>query len=43
MDVVEKVKANNNDVGGRKFEQSDMGYIIRGLGYIKDIRKLRNS
>jgi len=31
-----KVKANNNDVGGRKFEMSDMSYIIRGLGYIKD-------
>jgi Cu/Ag efflux pump CusA len=26
---------NNNDVGGRKFEMSDMGYIIRGLGYVK--------
>ncbi len=40
MDVVNKIKANNNDVGGRKFEQSDMGYIIRGLGYIKDIRQI---
>lgn len=34
-DVVDKVKANNNDVGGRKFEMSDMAYIVRGLGYIK--------
>ena len=40
MDVVNKIKANNNDVGGRKFEQSDIGYIIRGLGYIKDIREI---
>jgi Cu(I)/Ag(I) efflux system membrane protein CusA/SilA len=40
MDVVNKIKANNNDVGGRKFEQSDIGYIIRGLGYIKDIRQI---
>src|SRR5688572_893543 len=40
MDVVNKVKANNNDVGGRKFEQSDIGYIIRGLGYIKDISQI---
>ncbi len=31
---------NNNDVGGRKFELSDMGYIIRGLGYIKDIGQI---
>jgi Cu(I)/Ag(I) efflux system membrane protein CusA/SilA len=35
MDVMNKVKANNNDVGGRKFEMSDMSYIIRGLGYVK--------
>ena len=36
MDVMNKVKANNNDVGGRKFEMSDMAYIIRGLGYVKN-------
>lgn len=35
MDVMNKVKTNNNDVGGRKFEMADMAYIIRGLGYIK--------
>ncbi len=35
MDVMNKVRANNNDVGGRKFEMSDMAYIIRGLGYVK--------
>jgi len=42
-DVINKVKANNNDVGGRKFEMSGMSYIIRGLGYIKnkeDIEKI---
>ncbi|MDE3125838.1 MAG: efflux RND transporter permease subunit [Bacteroidota bacterium] len=38
--VLQKVKANNNDVGGRKFEMSDMGYIIRGLGYIKNIEDI---
>lgn len=36
MDVMNKVKANNNDVGGRKFEMSNMAYIIRGLGYLKN-------
>lgn len=36
MDVMNKVKASNNDVGGRKFEMNDMAYIIRGLGYIKN-------
>ena len=40
MDVVEKIRANNNDVGGSKFEQSDIGYIIRGLGFVKDIRDI---
>jgi Cu(I)/Ag(I) efflux system membrane protein CusA/SilA len=39
-DVVDKIKSNNNDVGGSKFEQSDIGYIIRGLGYIKDIKEI---
>ncbi len=42
MDVVSKVKANNNAVGGRKFEQADMGYIVKGMGYIKDIREVEN-
>ncbi|HRP16755.1 MAG TPA: efflux RND transporter permease subunit, partial [Ginsengibacter sp.] len=41
-DVVDKVKANNNDVGGRKFEMSDMAYIVRGLGYIKNKEDLEN-
>ena len=46
MDVMKQVKANNNDVGGRKFEMSDMAYIIRGLGYIKnkeDVEKIAVS
>lgn len=42
MDVADRIKANNNDVGGRKFEQSDMGYIVRGLGYIKDIHEIED-
>jgi CzcA family heavy metal efflux pump len=43
MDVMKVVKASNNDVGGRKFEMSDMAYIIRGLGYIKNIKDLENT
>jgi Cu(I)/Ag(I) efflux system membrane protein CusA/SilA len=42
MDVMNKVKANNNDVGGRKFEMADMAYIIRGLGYIKSKDDVEN-
>jgi Cu(I)/Ag(I) efflux system membrane protein CusA/SilA len=42
MDVMSKVKASNNDVGGRKFEMGDMAYIIRGLGYVKDKEDLES-
>lgn len=42
MEVMNKVKANNNDVGGRKFEMSGMAYIIRGLGYIKSLEDVEN-
>jgi CzcA family heavy metal efflux pump len=42
MDVMNKVKANNNDVGGRKFELGDMAYIIRGLGYVKNKEDLES-
>lgn len=42
MDVMNKVKANNNDMGGRKFEMADMAYIIRGLGYIKNKEDIEN-
>ena len=42
MDVMKVVKANNNDAGGRKFEMSDMSYIVRGLGYIKNIKDVES-
>ena len=42
MEVAAKIKANNNDVGGRKFEQSDIGYIIKGSGYTKNIKEIEN-
>ncbi len=42
MDVLNSVKSNNNDVGGRKFEMNDMGYIVRGLGYIKNLGEVEN-
>lgn len=43
MDVLKAAKANNNDVGGRKFEMSDKSYIVRGLGYIKSISEIENT
>lgn len=35
--VLKAVKNNNNDVGGRKFEMNGTAYIVRGLGYIKNL------
>ena len=43
VNVLQATRGNNNDVSGRKFEMNDMGYMIRGLGYIKkpeDIEKI---
>jgi Cu(I)/Ag(I) efflux system membrane protein CusA/SilA len=37
MMEVMTVKTSNNDVGGRKFEMSNMVYRA-GLGYIKNIK-----
>jgi Cu(I)/Ag(I) efflux system membrane protein CusA/SilA len=42
MDVMGRIKASNNDVGGRKLELGDMAYIIRGLGYIKNKVDIEN-
>lgn len=40
MDIANALKANNRDVGGSIFEMNRMGYMIRGLGYIKDIQDI---
>jgi CzcA family heavy metal efflux pump len=40
--VLKAVKSNNNDVGGRKFEMNGIGYIVRGLGYIKSLQDVEN-
>ena len=42
MDVLDAIRSNNNDVGGRKFEMSDMAYIVRGLGYLKHTEDIEN-
>ncbi len=41
-DVMNAVHSNNDDVGGRKFEINDAAYIVRGLGYIKNIEEVEN-
>lgn len=40
MNVSNALKANNRDVGGSIYEMNRMGYMIRGLGYIKDIQDI---
>ena len=40
--VLKATRENNNDVSGRKFEMSDIGYIVRGLGYIKNTEDIEN-
>lgn len=40
--VLKAVKSNNNDVGGRKFEMNGTGYIVRGLGYIKNLQDVEH-
>jgi CzcA family heavy metal efflux pump len=40
--VIQSVRSNNNEAGGRKFEMSDIGYIIRTTGYLKSIEEIEN-
>jgi CzcA family heavy metal efflux pump len=42
QDVMRAVKSNNNEAGGRKFEMSDIGYIIKTSGYLKSIEEIEN-
>ena len=41
-EVSQAINNNNNEVGGRKFELSDIGYIIKTTGYIKNIEEIEN-
>lgn len=34
-DVINAIRSNNNESGGRKFEMSDIGYIIKTNGYLQ--------
>ena len=39
-EVIQSIRDNNNEAGGRKFEMSDMGYIIKTTGYLKSIEDI---
>ena len=42
MEVTKAIMNNNRDVGGSLYEMNAMGYMIQGLGYIKDIEDVKN-
>ena len=42
QEVIQAIRSNNNEAGGRKFEQSDIGYIIKTTGYLQSIRDIEN-
>lgn len=41
-EVTQAINNNNNEVGGRKFELADIGYIIKSRGYIRNIEEIEN-
>jgi Cu(I)/Ag(I) efflux system membrane protein CusA/SilA len=41
-DVVDRIRASNNDVGGKVFEIATAEYFVRGRGHIKSLADLEN-
>jgi len=41
-EVIQAIRSNNNESGGRKFEMSDIGYIIKTSGYLKSLKEIEN-
>lgn len=41
-EVIQAVRSNNNEAGGRKFEINDIGYIIKTTGYLKSVEEIEN-
>lgn len=40
-EVITAIRSNNNESGGRKFELSDIGYIIKTSGYLESVDQIR--
>lgn len=40
--IVTAIKRSNNDVGGRLLEMSETEFMVRGLGYIKNLEDINN-
>lgn len=41
-EVIQSVRNNNNEAGGRKFEMSDIGYIIKTTGYLQSLEDIES-
>ncbi|RXK85645.1 efflux RND transporter permease subunit [Filimonas effusa] len=41
-DVINAVRSNNNEAGGRKLERSGVGYIIKTSGYLQSREEIAN-
>ncbi|GAB3179525.1 efflux RND transporter permease subunit [Telluribacter humicola] len=40
--IIAAVRANNNESGGRKFELSDIGYVINTSGYLQSTQEIED-
>lgn len=43
MDVMNAVQKSNLDIGAETMEVNKVEYLIRGLGYVKDVADIRNT
>lgn len=43
MDVVRAVRENNNEVGGGVFDINNTNYVVRGMGYLENLKDLANT
>jgi len=41
-EVINAVRSNNGESGGRKYEVSDIGYIIKTNGYLESVEDIQN-
>lgn len=42
QEIIQAIRANNNETGGRKFEMGDAGYIIKTNGYLKSLEEIES-
>jgi Cu/Ag efflux pump CusA len=41
-EVIQAIRSNNNEAGGRKFEINDIGYIIKTTGYLQSKEEIES-